>query len=93
MDLIGRFISEVCVEGEAASVPAAALYFRFGAWSERQGIRWPMTKNLFGRRLTERGFRKDRVGRDKVHTWFGLGLRDEGNPALRVLRSADDRRK
>ena len=37
------------------------------------GERWASQKT-FGLRLKERGFTSERVGRGKVHTWFGVGL-------------------
>jgi len=91
MDVIGRFMEDHCVVGPANRAPAGDLYNRYETWCSHEGIRIPMTQNRFGRKLTERGFKRERVGRDKVHTWVGIGLLHGGGAsALRMVRDQDD---
>ncbi len=51
-DIVGQFLKERCAEG--GETPAGALYQAYRAWAEENGER-PMTAQMFGRRLGERG--------------------------------------
>jgi putative DNA primase/helicase len=69
-DLLARFISERCRVGPREEVPAGELYRAYRYWAEEQGDR-PLTSQLFGRRLNEKGFTKKKSG---VHFRIGLSL-------------------
>lgn len=56
MDIVSQFIEEQCVVGPREKAPMGPLYMRFAQWCKDSGWRHPMTKNKFGRKLTERGF-------------------------------------
>jgi putative DNA primase/helicase len=73
MDRIGAFREERCVEGPEHSVRARSLYTDYHEWAEQAGER-PMSETMFGLRLTEIGFRKDRD--DKGAVYIGIALKD-----------------
>jgi putative DNA primase/helicase len=73
MDVLATFLDERCFVAPTASTPASALYGAYRAWCEDAGEHLT-SQRAFGLRLKERGFRNERVGRDKIHTWFGVGL-------------------
>lgn len=54
MDTVSQFISDECELGPTFSEAASELYRRYQTWCEASGVRY-MSKNRFGRRLTERG--------------------------------------
>lgn len=75
-DVIGRFIAEACVKGDGCEVDGGELYDAFKLWSKEEGVKEPLSANLVGRRLTDRGFgrRKSastvyRQGLDLVSEW------------------------
>jgi putative DNA primase/helicase len=71
MDILGSFLTEMCVQGRDYRCRASDLYAEFQAWSERENEAIP-PQRTFGMALTERGFeRKTNDG-----TWYhGIGLR------------------
>lgn len=81
-DVIGRFIADCCIKNEGARVDAGELYDAFKLWSKEEGMKEPLSANMVGRRLTDRGF-----GRSKSHGAVireGLDLTDDW---LRKVRS------
>lgn len=87
MDHLGRFIEDCCVVGPTEEVTARELYARFRMWAEEQGISRPWSQGTLGKRLGEReGIESKRVGHDKVTTWLGIGLRQQGSKKIRVVR-------
>ena len=70
MDELGRFINECCVENNVAQVHKGKLYNAYQKWGG------DLSKNKFGRAMTERGF----PGRERDtrgdHIWKGIGLLD-----------------
>jgi putative DNA primase/helicase len=75
-DPLANFFEERCVIEPNAQATASDLYKAYLACCEEYGEKRPMTANGFGRRLTERGFAKEREGPQKRLTYCGLGLRD-----------------
>ena len=73
-DAVGRFIEERCVTGEYATGRAKSLFAAFKAWADETGEQI-VTATAFGRRLTERGFRRDKDERGICYS--GIGLRHE----------------
>ncbi len=59
-DAVGRFIEERCVTGDYATGRAKDLYAAFKAWADETGEQI-ISGTAFGRRLTERGYRKERT--------------------------------
>jgi len=73
MDQIGRFISERCVLLPTASVDATKLYSAYADWAE-VGHEPVISKNLFGRKMTDR----KKIERDHGEAggfYHGIGLR------------------
>lgn len=70
-DDLARFLDECCVIRESAIAPKKDLYNEFVAWG---GLG---NKNVFGRRLTARGFASARTSSARI--WKGLGLLGPGS--------------
>lgn len=74
MDVLGMFLGDCCEVRYEAVVPATALYDRYREWCKGAGEReW--SQQLFGRKLAEHGFQKDRQGQTRV--WQGLDVLDK----------------
>lgn len=74
LDEFGNFIRERCVVDPNAIITSAALYAAYVEWAEWNG-ETPFTRltpQKFGRKLTKKGFRKQKVG--GVRGWRGIGL-------------------
>lgn len=81
-DVIGRFIADCCLKADGARVDGVELYDAFKAWSKEEGMKEPLSANMVGRRLTDRGF-----GRTKSHGAVfreGLDLTDEWKSKVRA---------
>lgn len=74
-DVLGEFLSDVCVEDGRGSVASGALFLAYKSWCEDNGER-PLSQKALGLRLKDRGFvsEKDRQG---VRVWGGLRLRSQ----------------
>jgi len=73
MDILGDFIAAHAEVDASATVEASILYRQYAAWAEGNGDK-PMTKTMFGCRLSERGFRPCKVGKASARGWGGLRL-------------------
>jgi putative DNA primase/helicase len=69
-DPIGAFLAECCQVVPNACEPVAAIQHAYNAWAQSNGEP-QLSRNAFGRRLTERGFERSR-GTDGV--WHVRGL-------------------
>src|SRR5207253_2521398 len=69
MDVLGAFIDEVCVLGEALEETTKRLFAGYVKWCAGEK---PMSKRAFGLRLGERGFEPTRSGR--ARGWRGIAL-------------------
>lgn len=58
MDVLMHWIEDRCRMATAHAAPAKRLYEDYKRWCERGGIR-PMTQPAWGRKMTDRGFRRD----------------------------------
>ena len=72
-DPLQNFLAEECLIAPDAHCTAASLFKAYAEFAERSGEK-PMKVNAFGRRLTERGFTKQRAGTSRNLTYFGIGL-------------------
>ena len=72
MDVLGRFLEDECDVGEALRTKAGELYTRYEYWCGRNGED-VLSQQALGRRLSNRGFGKQR-GNDG-RSWLGLALR------------------
>lgn len=70
-DILGVFIAEKCVKDSGAVTPASELYETYKQWAEsgREGV---LNRTLFGRELTQLGFRAEKIGTVRR---FGIRLR------------------
>lgn len=80
-DVIGRFIADCCVKGEGRQVDGGELYDAFKMWSRLEGMKEPLSANMVGRRLTDRGFGREKSNGAVLRT--GLDLTDKWKDALR----------
>ena len=58
-DVIAQFLADCTVENESAKVKASDLYKAYKAWCEENGED-PISGNAFGRRMTEKGYEKEK---------------------------------
>lgn len=70
-DILGAFIAEKCVKDPSVVTPASELYETYKQWAEsgREGV---LNRTIFGRELTELGFRAEKIGTVRR---FGIRLR------------------
>lgn len=73
-DRLGEFFDELCVVSECVSTPAASLYRAYQAWCAERSES-PLSVQMFGRRLAERGFQRRIAGARRVSWWAGVALR------------------
>jgi putative DNA primase/helicase len=76
-DRLADFLSECCDRGADCRAPAKALFNAYAAYSDRQGVKHPMSNTAFGRCLTERGFHK--VKRNDGYHRVGLALKSRAD--------------
>jgi putative DNA primase/helicase len=73
MDVLGDFIRATCTVEAKHSSPAGTLYETYLSWAHKANEK-PLTKKAFGQALAERGYTSKQQGKDREHTWFGIGL-------------------
>jgi putative DNA primase/helicase len=84
-DVFGRFLEDCCEHGAIASASAAELYGAYTGWATSMHLE-PTSQAGFGKKLKELGFERRRVGHEKTHTWFGVGLAGgAATPRLKVI--------
>lgn len=76
MDVLGAFLIDCCKKDASARVMAKALYATYQFWCDANGEK-STSQNAFGRRLTERGFKRKRNPKGNYER-LGLSLRDTG---------------
>lgn len=74
MDTIGSFIAEEIVETPGASLPHKALYSRYKAWCQEQGVSHVMTSKKLSRHLLETKGWRNEVDRKDSRLWIGRQL-------------------
>lgn len=72
-DQVGRWLSDNTAQGRTHSAVAAAAYANYVQWCEANGER-PFSQTMWGRRLGERGYIRERTSR--AWSWVGFGLVD-----------------
>lgn len=73
MDVIAEFIEECCTESPQAEIATKELYKEYKSWCDEGGEKF-ISKNSFGRRLAERGYKSIRT-RDE-RKWDGIDLKN-----------------
>jgi putative DNA primase/helicase len=72
MDIISEFIAALCSTGAGMEASAGDLFHSYSEFCE-QSKEKPLSRNAFGRRLTEHGF-KGKKGAEGRRIWVGVGL-------------------
>ena len=72
-DVMGKFFSDCCVILPGLRAQGGQLYEIFRNWFETEVGTEPMNGTVFGRRLTEYGFRVEKVGGKKWRLGIGIG--------------------
>lgn len=87
MDDIGRFLNECCVEDPEATVAKLSLYDAYVSWFRQEGMRREsLSKLLFGKELSNRGFQETRTG--DARFWQGVRL---NGFAVSITEFVDDK--
>jgi putative DNA primase/helicase len=73
MDVLGEFISTMCIENPEIRTATKELYQAYCNWCKENGEE-PISSRAFGRRLEERGYKAVRLAHG-TRGWQGLGLR------------------
>jgi P4 family phage/plasmid primase-like protien len=66
VDVLGRFLHDVCFVDAGASVRSGDLYRAYSAWARENGELPVFTQNLFGRKLTNRGYPIAKVNDQRI---------------------------
>ncbi|MBI1741547.1 hypothetical protein HYR54_00585 [Candidatus Acetothermia bacterium] len=77
-DLFGQFLEECCIQKQGLWCYAKALYGTYKHWCEQNNVD-PISSTAFGRRLSERGFQKQR--KERGNLYLGLALKAENYTA------------
>ena len=72
-DTFGMFLAECTQDNCAAEVPASQLYQLYGNWCKSNGMSFPLTKPVFGKKMKQRRY-IDRKGTGGQRRWRGLEL-------------------
>jgi putative DNA primase/helicase len=72
-DVLADFIEDATEEDLHASTPHAEIYEAYKRWCGENGVKHPFTSRVLVRRLTERGWKKERTNRVKT-LWRGIRL-------------------
>ena len=70
-DQLQRFLEDCCETGEYFTVGARELYLAYKKWCEQAGESF-VTETAFGRRMAERGFKKERDSRGNRYQNVGF---------------------
>jgi len=73
-DLISAFITESCLVRPGLTTPSSDLYLEYAKWCEKNGEK-AVNQTIFGNKLTEKGYRKDRSSVTGKVIRYGLGLK------------------
>jgi putative DNA primase/helicase len=76
MDILGDFISEVCIKQPFASVKVGELYKLFQTFCEENGEKNSLSRRKFSDELKKRGFENEQ-GTGGYYYWRGLGVKAE----------------
>jgi len=81
MNIVKQFLDDKTIVKEDAFVPFNKLFEAYCKWAGELHENL-MTGNMFGRKMTELGFRKDRIGNDRQVCYKGIGLIDENSQVI-----------
>jgi putative DNA primase/helicase len=72
-DVLRDFLSEETERDNSSRVEHSSLYDRYTTWCTRSGIRYPLQTKTFSRRLSGRGYQRERTG--SGIRWAGIRLK------------------
>lgn len=72
MDVIGEWIDERCIVADRAITMSSILYASYSRWASESGHKNPLTRQAFGRRLSERGFIRSHTR--SGWQWMGISI-------------------
>lgn len=84
-DILGQFLRECTQNNDAGEVSAAGLYVVYSGWCKTNGLSFPLTSAVFGKRLKGRGYTPHK-GTAGARRWRGLELLPD---AARVCQVPD----
>ena len=77
-DTVSRFIDEAVEVVQGERLKARELFQAYEVWSQFQGIKYPITEQIFSRRMEERGYAKKRTPEAMVY--LDLALKPSQQP-------------
>ena len=80
MDILGEWLDDHTVSNPSIRTETAELYRAYSRWAKESGWNKPMTRNAFGRRLTDRGITTSKASNGNKCA-NGIGLNTEGQRA------------
>lgn len=80
MDILGEWLDDHTVADLCARTESAVLYRAYSIWAKDSGWSRPMTRNSFGRRLTDRGIPTSKTSNGNKCA-VGVRLNTEGQHA------------
>lgn len=84
MDILGEWLDDQTEADPIARTETAVLYRAYSRWAKDSGWTRPMTRNSFGRRLTDRGIATSKAGNGNKCA-NGIRLNAEGQRAATCL--------
>jgi len=75
-DIVGQFLEDCTACEEDARELQSSVFQSYQAWSEKHGIKRPLTATRLNQKLEERGFEKIRVKGGRY--WRGITLAETG---------------
>lgn len=69
-DVLGQFLDDCTREERDGRVLMASLYQAYQGWTEREGLKYPLTARIFNRKLVERGLQHYKSNGGKF--WKGI---------------------
>lgn len=73
MNVVRQFLDENTISKEGGAIAFSLLYEIYCKWWEKLNEKF-MSSNMFGRKMTELGFQKDRIGTDRQLYYLGINL-------------------
>jgi putative DNA primase/helicase len=76
MDLLAEWIESCCCVGPNECATVASLYQNYNSWCITNWVK-PMERRTFGRKLSSRGFQRDKLGGQRGYRGIGLNLQQD----------------
>lgn len=74
MDVLRDFLEDRCTIDSADFVGVTDLWQAYETWATENREPHPLNRQTFVGRLEKRGFKRDRVGKDRDRVWLGISL-------------------